>query len=54
MDHTALLYNDKTIQPWRYPPVPCTEVQINKSLNQLGFRSWDELEPGKKSISQQL
>ena len=50
MDATAYLYNDKTIQPWKHPPVPCTEIQINKSLNLLGIRSWDELEPGRKFI----
>ena len=51
MDSTAYLYNDKTVQPWKHPPVPCTEVQINKSLNLLGIRSWDELEPGKNYIT---
>ena len=54
MDTTAYLYNDKTIQPWKHPPVPCTEVQINKSLNLLGIRSWDELEPGRKFIDTEI
>ena len=54
MDTAAYLYNDKTIQPWKHPPVPCTEVQINKSLNLLGIRSWDELEPGRKFIDTKI
>ena len=54
MDTTAYLYNDKTIQPWKHPPVPCTEIQINKSLNLLGIRSWDELEPGRKFIGTEI
>ena len=48
MDPTVYLYNnDNTIQTWRHAPVPCTEIQINKSLNLLGIKSWDDLEPGK-------
>ena len=46
MDPTAYLYNENTVQPWKRSSVPCTEVQLEKSLTKLGIKGWADLEPG--------
>ena len=47
MDPTAYLYNDTTVQTWKpLPAKASTQVEINKSLNLLGFEKWENLDPG--------